>query len=122
MSVGGDSKSETLFGELWTTGEVCVMFGEAGVGKSLLGVQIADSITNGKPIAPFDLSASPQKVLYVDLEKTAEQFKRRYSGPTDGGNSHEDHYRFSKHFLRAVPAEGDISVRQLERMITKSGA
>ena len=33
-----------LFGPLWRTGELAVLVGESGVGKSVLAVQIAESI------------------------------------------------------------------------------
>ncbi|MEQ1764306.1 MAG: AAA family ATPase [Pyrinomonadaceae bacterium] len=122
MSEARIGRTDTLFGELWMTGELCVMFGEPGIGKSLLAVQIADSITKGKPIAPFGLSAKSKKVLYVDLEKTAEQFKRRYSARGDGENTRRKRYKFSKHFHRAVPAEGsEVPLSQLERMVEKGG-
>ena len=36
---------QCLFGHLWHEGETALMFGERSVGKSVLAVQIADSIT-----------------------------------------------------------------------------
>jgi DNA primase len=44
-----------LFGELWFEDEICILFADSNVGKSILAVQIADSITNGKPISHFSL-------------------------------------------------------------------
>jgi len=97
--------------------------GDAGIGKSLLAVQIADSITKGKPIGPLELTAKPQKVLYIDLEKTAEQFKQRYSAKGEEEHSRWRRYKFSKYFHRAVPGDGgDVPVRQLERMVERCGA
>ncbi|MEQ1762071.1 MAG: AAA family ATPase [Pyrinomonadaceae bacterium] len=116
-------RTDMLFGELWMTGELCVMFGEPGIGKSLLAVQIADSINRGNPIGPFRLTAKPQKVLYVDLEKTADQFKQRYSARGEGENSRTRRYKFSRHFHRAVPAAGSaVPIRQLEKMVEQGGA
>ena len=39
-----------LFGEFWIEGELAVMFGDTGAGKSLLAVQIAESIARGREI------------------------------------------------------------------------
>jgi hypothetical protein len=44
-------RSMPLFDDFWLTGEMAVCFGERGVGKSILAVQIADSIARGKPLA-----------------------------------------------------------------------
>ena len=38
-----------LFGPLWREGELAVLFGESGAGKSILDVQIAESIARGRP-------------------------------------------------------------------------
>ena len=39
--------SAELFGSLWREGEVAVLFGETGVGKSVLAAQISESIARG---------------------------------------------------------------------------
>src|SRR3954470_5244187 len=36
-----------LFGKLWFEGEICILFADTNVGKSILAVQIADSISRG---------------------------------------------------------------------------
>jgi Mrp family chromosome partitioning ATPase len=81
---GGGSRSE-LFGSLWTEGEVAVLFGGSGTGKSILAVQIAEAIATG---AQASLPATPQsgvsarRVLYLDFEHTTRQFAERYSAPS----------------------------------------
>jgi hypothetical protein len=37
-------KREMLFDEFWFEGEVCILFADTNVGKSILAVQIGDSI------------------------------------------------------------------------------
>ncbi len=86
---------DMLFGELWYEGELCIMFADTNLGKSILAVQIADSISNGKPIGSFKLEAKPQRVLYFDFELTMKQFQARYS------NNYEDNYQFSPLLDRA---------------------
>src|SRR6187401_2800167 len=60
--------SEELFGPLWRVGEVALLSGPRGVGKSILAVQIAESIARGRPVLPMPRGKSPrrgEKVLYV---------------------------------------------------------
>ncbi|GGH20583.1 AAA family ATPase [Mucilaginibacter phyllosphaerae] len=83
-----------LFGELWHQNELCILFADTNVGKSVLAVQIGNSIAQGKPIAPFALHAQPAKVLYIDFELTTNQFYQRYTHA-------RGHYGFTNNFLRA---------------------
>ena len=39
-----------LFSEFWHEGELCILFSDTNLGKTILAVQIADSIASGKPI------------------------------------------------------------------------
>lgn len=76
---------QELFGPLWRENEIAIMFGSTGVGKSAFGMQIAESLTRGVRIAPFDSEELPpaekHRVLYLDFELTSEQFARRYTIP-----------------------------------------
>jgi hypothetical protein len=83
-----------LFGDFWLEGELAVLFSDAGRGKSLLGVQVAESIARGRPIGPVPMTAKPRKVLYFDFEFSAKQFEMRYSDDA------RDTYRFPKNFHR----------------------
>ncbi len=87
---------DMLFGELWYEGELCIMFADTNLGKSILAVQLADSISSGKAINGFKLEAKPQRVLYFDFELTMKQFQARYS------NNYEDEYQFSPLLDRAA--------------------
>lgn len=84
-----------LFSELWYEKEVCILFADTNLGKSILAVQIADSISRGIAIPGFKLESKPQKVLYLDFELSDKQFENRYS------EKYENHYQFSAKFLRA---------------------
>lgn len=83
-----------LFGDLWLAGELCIMFADTGKGKSILATQIAESIARGVPIGPLEMTAPPQRVLYLDFELSAEQFRERYS------NNGTDPYQFSERVTR----------------------
>lgn len=56
-----------LWKTLWYEGEVCCLFSDSNLGKSILAVQIAEEI------------AHKQKVLYFDFELSDKQFEIRYS-------------------------------------------
>jgi KaiC/GvpD/RAD55 family RecA-like ATPase len=84
-----------LFGEFWLEGELCIHFADTNLGKSILAVQIADSITRCKQIIGFKLEASQQPVIYIDFEQSSKQFQARYS------IEYSQDYRFSETFYRA---------------------
>lgn len=84
-----------LFGEFWYEGEVCILFADSNQGKSILAVQIGDSVSRGVPIADFKMEAGPQRVLYFDFELTMKQFENRYS------KNYQDHYVWSENMQRA---------------------
>lgn len=85
-----------LFGEFWYEQELCILFGDTNVGKSVLAVQLGNSLANAGAITPFALdSQRPQNVLYIDFELSAGQFELRYSKPQDGPHN------FGPHFHRA---------------------
>ena len=91
-----------LFGEFWSEGELAILFADTGKGKSILAVQIAESIARGHCIGPLEMTAKPQKVLYFDFELTDKQFEMRYSAePKKGEERLRRHYRFSEKFYRA---------------------
>lgn len=115
-----------LFSEFWHEGEVCILFADTNLGKSILAVQIADSISRGAPIPGFKLEALTQTVLYFDFELTDKQFQNRYS------IDYENPYDFKNNLLRVeinpnsdIP-EGstfeDFLNRSIENAIIKTNA
>lgn len=84
-----------LFDSLWYEGEICILFADTNLGKSILAVQIGEAIAKGHAIHPFRLEAQPQKVIYFDFELSDKQFEGRYS------EDYKDHYTFSDNFFRA---------------------
>ena len=93
------------FGPLWREGEMAVLTGDPGSGKSLLAVQIAESIAGGRKFGPFEMTAKPQEVLYLNLKLTSTQFKMRYAAEHDADDPDTDGtlkhlYKFSKKLHR----------------------
>lgn len=69
---------EKLLGSLWFEGELCFLFGNTGVGKSILAVQAADAIVRGLSCGKLLNTAGPKRVLYADFELSDMQFLSRY--------------------------------------------
>lgn len=65
---------KALWMSLWYEGEVCCLFADSNLGKSIYAVQIADHIAKTEP------------VLYFDFELSDKQFQLRYTD--DNGMSH----------------------------------
>jgi len=84
-----------LFGKFWYQGELCILFADSNLGKSILAVQIADAISTGRSAVPFEFEADKQSVLYCDFELSEKQFEARYS------IDYADHYQFNDNFYRA---------------------
>lgn len=89
-------ESKMLFDHFWLEGELCILFADTNSGKSVLAVQIGDSISKGEPIAPLQMIAVPCGVLYIDYELSDKQFQQRYC------TKNNYNYKFSNKFCRAV--------------------
>ena len=123
---------EMLFGEFWHEGEISILFSDSNLGKSILSVQIADSISKGKQIRGFRLEAEKQAVLYFDFELSAKQFEVRYSTKNDAQKVFENHYLFDDNFKRIeINPDAETPVKytfeeylyqSLEQSITETGA
>lgn len=104
-----------LFSEFWHEGELCILFADTNTGKSILAVQIGNSITTGQPIKDFKFEAEKQKVLYLDFELSDKQFEVRYS------NNYSEHYNWPKAFFRAeIDPEADIPEGSFEEFLHSS--
>jgi hypothetical protein len=91
-----------LFGPFWLEGEISILFADTGKGKSVLAVQIAESLASGAAPAPFEPDTLAQKMLYFDFELSEKMFEARYSVPSeDPGGPTTDHYPFHDNFIRA---------------------
>jgi len=123
----GRAIPQMLFGKFWHQGEVCILFADSNLGKSILAVQIADAITKGKGVYPFEVESPAQPVIYCDFELTDKQFEARYS------LNFEHHYQFSPDFLRAelnpdpeqqeeVDDFGNNLICDLEAAVMQTGA
>ncbi|MFI5161633.1 MAG: AAA family ATPase [Sphingobacteriales bacterium] len=83
-----------LFGEFWFKDELCILFADTNMGKSVLAEQIANSLSRRSGVGPFAVQAGPLKVLYIDFELTTAQFCDRY-------RDEKGSFNFSNNFYRA---------------------
>lgn len=115
-----------LFGEFWFEGEICILFADTNLGKSILAVQIGNSVSKQIPIRGFNLEAKKQPILYFDFELSDKQFESRYS------TKFEDHYIWDNNFLRVeINPDADIPLnvtfedylnKSLEQAIIETGS
>lgn len=83
-----------LFSELWYENEICILFADTNLGKSILALQISNALSKGICITGFKMETAAQKVLYFDFELSDKQIENRYSEQYSG------HYIFSPYLLR----------------------
>ncbi len=117
---------QMLFGEFWFEGELCILFADTNLGKSILAVQIGNSISRNEQIKGFKMETSKQPILYFDFELSDKQFENRYSW------NFEQHYDFDNNFIRVeinpdaeIPEKQDFEKylnQSLERSIIETGA
>lgn len=122
----GPAAVRSLFGELWYEGELAVLFGDTSSGKSILAVQIAESIAAGRPTEPFEIEVPGQKVLLLDLARSASQFARRYTAETrhySGKVRPPKQFLFSENLIRVtMKGATHVSPDKLAPIIEQSGA
>jgi len=96
-----------LFSEFWFENELCILFADTNLGKSILAVQIANSISSGVAIPGFKLGSQKQTILYFDFELSDKQFENRYS------KDYKKHYKFNDDFIRIeINPEAEIPNKQ----------
>lgn len=98
-----DAASQPMPASLWLTlwyeGEVCCLFSDSNLGKSIYAVQIATSI------------AKWQKVLYFDFELSDKQFQLRYSD--EAGNL----YQFPDNLYRVEINRDSLDATNFEEVV-----
>ena len=91
---------EDLYWSLWYEGEVCCLFADSNLGKSIFAVQMADEI------------AHKRNVLYVDCELSDKQFQLRYTNPETGVL-----YSFPESLVRAEINPAKMDMKNFEEQI-----
>lgn len=97
----GGPESRELFGDFWCEDELSILFAGTGHGKTILAIQIAESLAAGVPIDPFGLTVPAQKVLYFDFEMSRKGIRKRYSHREPETRDITGRHRFSRNLIRA---------------------
>jgi hypothetical protein len=78
-------KIQRLLGNIWCKGEVHILFGDNGTGKSVWATQIANALSKGEcTFSNLPNQAGVQRVLFYDFELSDNQIIDRYTD--DDGN------------------------------------
>ena len=78
MAIAPTDPTLPLAGEFWHEGELAILVGQAGVGKSAMAFQIAFGIATGTATASgFDVGLPPQAVLILDHENDDRDIRSR---------------------------------------------
>lgn len=101
-----------LWLNLWREREICFLFADSNIGKSIYALQMAFHI------------AETRKVIYFDYEMDFKEFQSRYTG------RNRCRYMIPEGFMRCEPNRDifleknsdEILVREIERVIEKEGA
>src|ERR1700743_2381656 len=62
----GKPEPKMLFDSFWAEGELCILFADTNLGKSILAVQIANSVSKGDAIYSFKFAAPAQEGVLFD--------------------------------------------------------
>ena len=121
-------RAKKLFDNFWFEGELCILFADTNMGKTIKAVQIGDSISRGQAVTGFELEVDKQKVLYFDFELNTKQFQMRYCDD----NNPQDCYTFDDNFIRIefnpnmeLPKKTkfeDYLIQELERIVAHTEA
>lgn len=98
------TEQKQLCGPLWYEGEICILFADTNVGKSILAVQLADMVSRGlycdTTLPELKPQTFQQPVVYADFELSLAQFSRRYSCQHPDDAERKAYYDFSPQFNR----------------------
>jgi hypothetical protein len=82
LQMGNEQQhDEMLFGEFWHEGELCILFADTNVGKSILAVQIGNSISRGEPMPGFPTKQQPKIFCILILNSAPNSSKNGTPAP-----------------------------------------
>jgi hypothetical protein len=124
MDAKNQKPIKQLVGSLWFTGELHILFGDNGNGKSLWATQIADALTKGKNVFTILPNENePLRVLFYDFELSDKQFEKRYIDENGepyvfSDNLHIDNIDFQS-LVEKTPDIGidDLIINKMEKDI-----
>lgn len=125
-----------LIGDLLCEGELAILFGGTGEGKTALAVQAGNDIASAHSSTGLVVETEPQCVSYFDFELSDTQHTRRYSNEFSNGDGktyftdvfqfHENFQRVemdaSAHVFDRIAEWEQFMLREMDREIVESGA
>lgn len=104
-----------VFDAFWREGELALMFGAPGTGKSLLAVRIANSLATGGDFPWFQMETEAANTLYVDLSMSDRQFAARHQYTGQAGE--EKAWKTSRRLFCGRPDNDSDLLEWLEARI-----
>ncbi len=117
----GKPMPKMLFGEIFYEGYLLLLYGDTNTGKSLLSMEICNSIAMGKSNI-LEIETPAQKVIYCDFEMKSIFWAKRYTA-SDGRP-----YEFSDNLLRVEldhtkgVFDQNIILQEIENLVIETGA
>jgi AAA domain-containing protein len=93
-----------VLGSVLCTTSRWLIFGETGVGKTLLGLEIAGAVAAGAALLNWEGSGKPKRVMYIDGELPEETFKERLTLIADRYGAEIELYAYNRDSLK----DGDL--------------
>lgn len=114
-------KPKKLWGNYWQSGQLCIMAGDMGVGKSTLAIQLAKALAVGTGLLDKENEMPPQKVLFVGFELSARDVAMRY-GSGDVAENFMCANLNADAFASGRSTAGERLINQLGGMVDETGA
>lgn len=118
--VRNDTPPQLLFDTFWREGNLALLFGATGTGKSTLALQMADAIARGRPIGGLRMSKTGRKVLVLTGLMSDAQMRARYA-VLNGELRIARTYQFSSRLYHAQLPPARKLAAFLRGAITKHG-
>ena len=91
---------QKLFGSFIYEEGLTIFFGNTHAGKTVVAMNIAESIASGNALNEIEMDAKPQKVVYFDFELSDKNFELKSS------DQYENHFTYSENLIMVTPDLG----------------
>lgn len=72
------AQPRSLCGSIWQEGEILLLFGDGGVGKTFFALALCEALAKGEPFLDLETPGAPLPVIYFDFEMSDQAWARRF--------------------------------------------
>lgn len=116
-----DVERPKLWGDYWQQGQLCLLTGDMGTGKSTLALQVGKALAMGNSLLGRANNSKSQNVLYIGFELSGPDLLQRYGAPVISDNFMYANLN-SDAFAPGRGAAGNHLLTQLDTMLDETGA